>query len=518
MLTTQRLVERSLTQFATRTALIDHNRRLTYGVLAKRSAALANALLEFGASGERPVAALLPNENRMVEIDVAAMRAGICRVAIGTRLTADECRYIINHSRSAVLVTTPELWEKIRSAEVGDLKKVILVGCPTASGFECDYETIVDSSSENLTVPPVSAVHPAYLLYTSGTTGRPKGAAHSHGGRVAALVNMLAAELHADSTSVMVHVGPLSHGSGSKVLSFLALGATNLILPKFEPELMARAIEKNRGTHSFMVPTMLQMLLESGPQIRETIRGLSQISFGGAPITNSLFGRALEEFGPILTQVYGSCEAPHPITVLEPADYIHLRDPSVMAQSAGRASCGTDIAILDDSGRSLEPGEEGELHVSGAHLMLGYWRDNAATAEVFSRPGWYSTGDIARLDEDGFVYFHDRKRDLVITGGLNVYPSEVERVLAEHPNVREVAVVGAPDPLWGEAVVACIVPHDKNSVREDELIAWVASRLAGYKKPKRIVLMDELPKGSTNKVLKRELKASFWTGQDRLVN
>jgi acyl-CoA synthetase (AMP-forming)/AMP-acid ligase II len=189
-----------------------------------------------------------------------------------------------------------------------------------------------------------------------------------------------------------------------------------------------------------------------------------------------------------------------------------------MAQSAGRASYGSDLIIVDDDARPLANGQEGELWVRGAHMMDRYWADEQATADAFAPGGWYKTGDIAVIDETGFVSFRDRKRDLIITGGLNVYPSEVERVLAEHPGVKEVAVVAYPDDQWGEAVVACVVARDVNAPSEGELIDWVGKHIAGYKKPRKVMFMAELPKGSTNKVLKRELKAQFWKGRQRRIN
>lgn len=522
MLTTQRLVERTLAAFGDRIAAIDAEGSITYAALRERTGRLANVLRGLRAGPEFPAAVLLPNDRRFVEVDLACMRAGVTRVGIGTRLSTDECHYILEHSRSRVLVTSRALCERVDASRLPDLGKVLLVDDDAPAGTEpsrvAGYEAALASASPQIDVSPVAPGHPAYILYTSGTTGRPKGATHTHGGRVAALVNMLAAEIRADGRSVMVHCAPLTHGSGSKLLTFLALGATNVILPRFEPLEFARALRTHGGTHSFMVPTMLQMLLEGGEEVRAAIRGMSQLSFGGAPITDALFGRAVEGFGPILTQVYGSCEAPHPVTVLQPDDYMRLPDPSAMAQTAGRASHASELSIVDDQGQAAKPGEEGELLVRGSYLMDRYWRDEGATAEAFTPERWYATGDVAVIDEAGWVRFRDRKRDLVISGGLNVYPSEVERVLAAHPDVKEVAVVGCPDDRWGEAVLACVVARDGATVTERDLVDWSGRYLAGYKKPKKVLFMTELPKGSTNKVLKRELKARFWQGRERRIN
>ena len=519
MLTAQRLVERSLAAYRDRIFVIDQQGEMTYGEIGLRSARVANALLAIGSSATRPTAVFLPNDSRFIEIDMACMRAGITRVAISTRLSADECQFIVNHSRSAVLVTNEGLLSKLDRNEFDELKAILLVDAKAESqGAVRNYELVVNQGRPELTVSPVRSDHPAYILYTSGTTGRPKGATHTHASRVAAAINMLSSEVVASRHSTIVHCAPLTHGSGSKVLTFMAVGARNLLLPRFEPEEFARAVERYGGTHSFMVPTMLQMLIDSGDSVCSRVRKMAQISFGGAPISNVLFGRSLQALGPILTQVYGSCEAPHPITVMRPDDYLLAPDPSVLAESAGRATHATEMRVLDDDGRVVGAGVEGELEVRGDHLMRGYWRDDDATAAVIDREGWYATGDVAIVDEQGFVYFKDRKRDLIISGGLNIYPSEVERVLACHPGVREVSVVSYPDERWGESVLACIVPRDGAAVSENEIIEWIADRIASYKKPRKVLFMAELPKGSTNKVLKRELKAKLWEGKARRIN
>ena len=523
MLTAQRLVERSLAYFGDRPAVIDGERTFTYRMLRERSARLANAFAAHGITREDAAAVLLPNEARFVEIDLACMRTGVMRVAMSPRLSADECQYIVAHSRSKVLLATPALYDRLDLSQLPDLKLILLLGDakgqPWNSGRERDYESELARAQDQLqTVVPVGPDHPAFLMYTSGTTGRPKGATHTHAGRVAALVNMLAGEIRADSRSAMLHCAPLSHGSGSKLLTFLALGARNVVLSKFEPGEFSRAIEQHGCTHSFMVPTMLQMLLDGGEPVCAAVRKMHQLSFGGAPITDALFARSIEGFGPILTQVYGSCEAPHPITVMQPDDYIGLADPGVLAQSAGRAGPGSDIQIVDDDGNAVAAGAEGELWVRGTHVMSGYWCDEQATADAFGPGRWYKTGDIATVDEAGFVSFRDRKRDLIITGGLNVYPSEVERVLAEHPGVKEVAVVAYPDERWGESVLACVVANEGSVLSEGNLIEGAGEFLAGYKRPRKVIFMSELPKGSTNKILKRELKAQFWQGRGRRIN
>jgi len=507
--TAQRLVERSLRAWRERIAVLDGDRKLSYADLADRSARLGNIFLAAGASAERPAATLVPNMLEFIEVDVACTRAGVTRLGIGDRLSPDEAIYLLANSEAAVLVATPALFEPIAADLPDSVGLVLLVGD--------EYELALLQASAVLDAPVVSPTTPNYILYTSGTTGRPKGATHSHGGRAASTVNMLACELSLGNHAAMLHAAPVTHGSGSKLISFLAMGGTNVILPKFTPEAFAHAIAEHGATHTFLVPTMIQRLLEAGDDVRAAVAKLEQISFGGAPIGVSLFRRAIDAFGPILTQVYGTSEAPHPITLLRPRDYDRADVGDAVLTSAGRVACGVDVMFVDDDGAEVDQGEHGELLIRSANLMEGYWRNAEATRETFTEDGWYRTGDIAVVDADGFVTFQDRKRDLIISGGLNVYPSEVERVIALHPGVREVAVVGAPDEEWGEAVVAYVVP-EHGDVSSDQIIEWTRERLAHYKKPRKVEFLEHMPLGSSNKVLKRELRDRLWEGHERRVN
>lgn len=519
MLTTQVLVERFLSSFSDRIAVIDQGRHITYRALADRSARLANALMARGAGPWRPVAIYLENDVHFIEVDLACMRAGIMRVGISSRLSAEECGFILNHSHASVLVTTSDKLETLDPAQIADLETIALIDkAGTGSGNPVNYEGLIAAGSSALNVRPVGPDHPAYVLYTSGTTGRPKGALHTQGSRVASLVNMLTNEIRADKNSAMIHAAALTHGSGSKILTFMAVGGCNIILPKFDPGLFARAVTEDGGSHSFAVPTMLQMLLDAGPEVASAVGMMNQMSFGGAPITNAAFARVLDGFGNNLIQVYGTSEAPHPITVLTPGDYMDEADPSALADTAGRPAIGMDVAIFGDDGKELARGQEGELVARGASIMKEYLYNEAATAEVFTADGWYRTGDVAVMDEAGFVRFRDRKRDMIITGGLNVYPSEVERVLADNPAVREVAVIGYPDDRWGESVMAFVVPAPGVAATSEGLIGWMEGRIAGYKKPRVVNFIDELPKGTTGKILKRVLRENAWSGQARHIN
>jgi acyl-CoA synthetase (AMP-forming)/AMP-acid ligase II len=518
-MTPQQLIERALSAYGNRVALIDGERRLTFAELRERSARLANVGLGLGAGPKRPLAILVPNSLEYMEADVAAMRAGIVRVGINPRLAAEEWGYILRDSGAAVLIADAQLLEQLDPGDLEQLEATLVVGGASAPGGKrvLAYEEALREASADLASAEADPDEPSYILYTSGTTGRPKGATHTNGRRIAAAVNMAAAELRLDRDSVMGHVGPLTHGSGSKLLPVFAVGGANVALDRFDVEQFADAVERDGITNTFMVPTMIRRLCESPEPVRAKLARLRQISFGGAPISVAGFEQAIETLGPIFTQVYGSCEAPHPITCLGPDDYLGAKDRARVLESAGRAVWSTDLRV-EGEGRDRGEGVTGELLVRAPHQMSGYWNNKDATARAVDADGWYQTGDIVSLADDGLITFRDRERDLIISGGYNVYPAEIERVLSEHDAIAEAAVVGFPSEEWGESVLAYVVTEPGAELSGEEATDWVRSRLAGYKKPRRVEFVPELPHGPSGKVDKKLLKDALWKGQERKVN
>lgn len=508
MPTIPELIRRAVAAHRDSVAVVDGDRSATFGEVGERTIRLANALNGLSAVEGGRVAILMRNRLEYVEADLAIARAGRVKVPINPKLSDDERAFVVDDSGADVVITEASELDRVRDGLAGRKVEVVSVDGPAAGAH--GYEDILAGAS---TVEPVFVADPERLsqfLYTSGTTGRPKGAMLLDRCRVSATTMSLVEEFLVTPTDGMIHAGPLSHGSASKLLTFFVRGARNIVIPKFEPEIFLKAVREWGGTSSFVVPTMIQILVEhakSDPT--DNAWGLRNLTYGGASISRPTLDAAADVLGSVLTQVYGSCEAPHPVLALRHRD---LADPSLPgsgAVPAGRPALGLDVRVVGKDGTDAEVDENGvrtgELWVKGPNVMVGYWERPEATGESIV-DGWYKTGDVVTEDADGLFTLVDRAKDIVITGGLNVYPAEVERVLRELPGVAETAVVGVPDEKWGELVTAVVVPRSPGAVDEATVVAWVGEKLAGYKKPRKVLFLDDLPKGSTGKILKREVR------------
>jgi len=491
------LVDRASRRFAARVAVVDGDRHLAFADVGERSSRLANALVALSPSAGSRVAVLMSNRLEFVEVDFAIAKAGKVKAPINPRLADDERRFILSNCGAEVVVTERLEEERVQAlrSELPDLKHVIVVDRE-------GYGDLLTRASARRPRVEIDPDQPSMILHTSGTTGRPMGATTSQRARVAATVNMLLDEFSAGERDGMLHMAPMSHGSGSKILAYFVRGARNVTLAKFDPEAFLQAVASAGVTSTFVVPTMIRLLLDALERRSYDLSNLRNITYGGAPMPTALAEEALAAFGPVLTQVYGSCEAPHPVTVLSKSD--HVDGERAHLSSAGQPALGAQIRIVDDEGRDVSTGKPGELWIRGANLMTEYWGDIEATRRVFS-DGWYRSGDIAQLAEDGYVSIVGREREMLISGGLNVYPAEVETVLHRHPDISEAAVLGVPDDLWGETVTAVIVTRKGRRASEEDIVRHCKESLADYKKPRRIIFVDSLPKGNTGKVSKQAL-------------
>ena len=493
-----------------RTAIIHGDLRRPYRALNARADRLAAALEHAGVHAGDRVAILQHNCPELIETLFGIFKAGAVAVPVNARLHPKEYAYIISDSGACAVVFTDDFASGLETvrAELPAVASLVCIG--SAPAWAQEYEAFLAAGSSPRDDADRGPDDLAWLFYTSGTTGKPKGAMVTHG-NLKFMSDHYPREVYrlADDDVVM-HAGPLTHGSGLWALPITA-GAGTHVIPtsaSFDPEHIFGLIERHRVTKiAFLAPTMITMLLNSPAVDRYDLSSLRFIGYGGSPMYVEDLKRAVRRWGPILCQIYGQGECPMTISMLTPADHRPIDDPAAQSRlaSAGRVRDDITVAVLDNEDRELGPDEIGEVCLRGDVVMKGYWNKPEATAEAFKN-GWYHTGDLGRRDADGYVYLLDRKKELIISGGANIYPREVEEVLLMHPGVLEVAVIGVPDRLWGESVMALVRPRAGASPAEDELIELCRDHLAGYKKPRFFRFVPDLPKNAYGKILKRELR------------
>jgi acyl-CoA synthetase (AMP-forming)/AMP-acid ligase II len=351
-------------------------------------------------------------------------------------------------------------------------------------------------------------------LYTSGTTGLPKGVPLTHANFLAQCrsgVQLSYARWQPGHSALLAL--PVFHIAGSLVAMLAVLqGARAVMVREIVPSELARVIAAQRVTHAFLTPTVIHMILASAESVDADYSALEQIFYGASPISEDLLRRAMTRFACPFSQVYGMTEATGVVTSLPPESHV----PGKLL-SCGKPIPGVELRVLDAVGDDVKPGEVGEIALRGANTMRGYWRQSAATASVLDSDGWYRSGDAGWVDADGDLFIHDRVKDMIVSGGENVYPAEVENAIDGHPDVSEVAVIGVPDEFWGEAVKAIVVSKAGAAHDEDSIIAWARRRIGGFKVPKWVAFVDTLPRNATGKVLRRALREPYWAGQGRRV-
>jgi len=521
------LLANSARRFPRRTAVSWGDERLTYSELDRRANALAGGLARAGVGPGERVAVLMRNRPEALESMFACFKGGYCLVPLNSRFTAEEVAFHVGDSGARAVITDTEGASVAVAAATAAL--VIVAGpapqVPGPAGHETvghetvGYETVVAAGSGSPVAADVDRDDLAWLFYTSGTTGQPKGAMLTHANLGFVTASWLADLTPMDERDVTLHAAPLSHGAGFHALAATARGAHQVILPhaSFDPAAVMDVLAREGVTNTWLVPTQIVMLVDHLGGQRPHLPDLRHVVYGGAPFAPADLRQAVETFGPVFVQLFAQGETPMTATVLPARDHAEALagDRPQRLASAGVARPGTDVRVLDSTDRELPPGQVGEVCVRGGAVMLGYWNRPDATAETL-RNGWLHTGDVGRFDDHGYLYLLDRAKDMIISGGSNVYAVEVEAVLADHPDVQEVAVVGVEDRKWGEVVTAVVVPKDgaDRALLVEELSSLCAGRLAGYKRPRRYVLHGPLPRNAYGKVLKRDLRAELAAGPD----
>lgn len=459
-------------------------RTQTWAELDQRSDALAKALRGAGMRTGDRIAVVMQNRPELLETMYAAFKAGLVFVPLNSKLSPSEIDYHLADSGAAALIS---------DREVPDAPATVLV---TGPHYEAVLSANLGCAPELTDVAPDAA---AWLFYTSGTTGRPKGAVLSHGALSFVIASWLADLTPMDQHDVTLHAAPLSHGAGFHALAATARGAHQVIAAweRFSPAAALELMREHAVTNTWLVPTQITMLTDHLDGADPKLPALQYVVYGGAPFPRPELAAALRCFGPILVQLYGQGEAPMTITWLPPTEH-HDR----LLGSAGRPRPGMDVRIVDpESGAPVVPGVVGEVTVSGPALMTGYWQRPEESAKAL-RHNWLHTGDLGTIDECGYLFLLDRAKDLIITGGSNVYAVEVERILLEHHAVADAAVIGVPDRTWGETVRAVVV----SSATADDLQAHCREWLAGYKTPRSFEFVDEIPRNAYGKINKVALR------------
>lgn len=457
----------------------------------------------FGLSPGDRVAIVMRNRPEYLEALFAIWHAGLVAVPVNARLHRDEIAFILEHSGSAIAVTDLDHADDIESL-IGTVSS--LQAAVVAPGDQWNKLT----ASVSGPIVDREAHDPAWLFYTSGTTGRPKGATLTNRNLMMASLSYFADIDPVSALDSILHAAPLSHGSGLYGLPHIARGAVSVVPHSggVDGDEIAALVERWPGMSFFAAPTMIRRLTGDPAVANADLSNLKTIIYGGAPMYLTDLEDALTVFGPRLAQIYGQGETPMTITALSKADHADRRHPrwQERLRSVGTARTDVEVRVVDDDDQELPVGEIGEVVVRGDVVMPGYWNQPDATAETL-RGGWLHTGDVASFDADGYLTLRDRSKDLIISGGMNIYPREVEEALLRHPGVRAIAVVGRPDDEWGEAVVAFVVATESAAAPLiEDLDRTCLDSIARYKRPKEYRFVDALPTNNYGKVLKRELR------------
>jgi acyl-CoA synthetase (AMP-forming)/AMP-acid ligase II len=493
------------------------DRALSYVQLRDRCWRLSNALATVGEPGDR-VAILAENCPEYTECYYGVPGAGMALTLLNYRLTAHELMYIIGDSAPRLLVIEPKYLPTIRQirADIPSVELILLIG---SEAEDCtSYDAFVASGEASEPARRPSEDDLCWLLYTSGTTGLPKGAMLSHKNLMAAVLNgMLGWEVSPDE--VCMSAFPQFHVAGYVIPMNHLRGYKVVVLKTFDSQTMLRTVEEQRITSTSMAPTMIAMLLESRMADDYDLSSLKRIGYGASSMPGEVLRKARLKWPQIRFGTgFGMTELSGNVMSLGSLDHDRAAEHGLpILGSVGKQMPLARVRVVDEEDRDVAPNTPGEIIVKGDQVLMGYWRNHEATKSAFT-DGWFHTGDVGRWDDDGYLYIVDRKKDMILTGGENVYPREVEDVIYEHPAIVETAVVGAPDQTWGEKVVAVICVREGHAVTAAELTEHCRGRIAGYKRPRYVAFIDILPRNASGKVLKRELRDRIASGDLLLID
>ena len=500
-------------------AVVYEGTRLSYREFNSRTSRFSNVLIKLGYKKGDRICVMADNCLKYLEVYFGAAKIGVTVTPINVRLGDQELIYIVNHCEATLLIVGDE-YEARANAMKGKLKgikKWITLDNPF-EGF-LNYEDLMGKAADtepDLDKFDVQEDDLAVLMYTGGTTGLPKGVMLDHRScMLSGITAAIAMEFtKKDSTC---YVLPIFHVSWWPILAIFFVYGKVCINRKPNLAKIFELIQNEKCTHINLVPTIYGWMVDNPDVGNYDLSSLRVCSYAGSPFPTEVLKKCIKKFGNKFCQGYGATEtAGAAISMLAPEDHYLDGPKSKYLVSAGKASPCSRVKIVDSNDKTVPPGERGEICAKGKHVMIGYWKNTEANASALV-DGWYHTGDVGYMDEDGFIYMTDRKADMIISGGENVYPAEVENVIYQHPAVFECSVVSAPDPKWGEIVQAVVVLKKGEKTTEEEIIEHCKKSLAGYKCPKAVAFWDAIPKTVVGKIIKKDIKAKFWEGKDRTI-
>ncbi|MDR2239773.1 MAG: AMP-binding protein [Zoogloeaceae bacterium] len=520
-LTVGQLYDRAVANGGDRIAITDGNRQISYAELGKQAARLVGAFAGLSIGRGERIAFLMANCAEYVACEYAVAKLGATRVPLAVLLGEEDHIYMINFACCKVLVYHAKLQARVLAMQprLETVEHFIRVGSGEAAlpPGHFSLENLLSSGSPTQGATDIDPEEIAGIYFTGGTTGKPKGVMLSHRSWFYTyFMEML--DFGIGPRETFVFATPMTHAGGCLILPVLLRQGRCVVLDRFEPNLLLSVIERERATATLLIPTMIYVLLDYPQRSEYDCSSLRNILYGASAIAPERLKQALQVFGPVFTQFFGQTEAPMALVALQREDHT-VANPEreqVVLTSAGRPTYATEIRLVDETGRDVPSGEAGEVVARAPNMMSGYLNDPEATAYAI-RDGWLYTGDIARFDDEGLITIVDRKKDMIVSGGFNIYPREVEDVLFEHPAVRQAAVIGIPHEKWGEEVKALVVLQPGATTGERELLDFVKTRKGSVMTPKSIDFVDAIPLTNLGKMDKKAMRARYWDGRTRNV-
>jgi fatty-acyl-CoA synthase len=513
--TLQHVLINSLSKFRDRIFAKIGDNEYSYLDVHLGSNRVSNAIKEAGFGPGDRIGMIMVNSIELIYSTFGVYKAGAASIIINALAMDKDIEYIINDAKVKLLIIDSDLLDRVLSlkSKCPTLGKIVVAGAET-NGEYTSFEEFQGSQPD--TTPELNAKpdDDAWLVYTGGTTGKSKGVVHTHGS-VWFFVMAQCAGLNWLQDDCLLLVTPLGHAAGALVFGGMAVGCKFIIRKKFDLFEILEILEKEKVKKVFLVPTLIYILLDLLKQKKYDLSSLNSIIYGAAPISSSRLSEAIDQFGPILMQIYGQTECSFMISALSIEDHITaLKNPELL-RSCGRPGIMVNLKILDDDDKEVKTGEVGEICIQAPFIMKGYLNLPELTSQTLKN-GWLHTGDMGKVDEGGYVYIVDRKKDMIISGGMNIYPAEVEDLISRHPKVKQVTVIGIPDEKWGEAVTAVIIRDGE--LTEQDIKNYCRDKLSKYAQPKNVIFQEQLPLTLLGKVDKKALRAPFWEGKERAIH